>query len=178
MLTRQAGLQSTDVAADHILTGVKEVIRLDRKQLEDRFQLNGLSGMSNEFVGYATNGVEGGGFLYTNRDSISLGLVLGLKDLRNKGQTPYDLLNHFKQHPVISDTIRGGENVEYYAHVDSSGDRRLIPEKLYKPGLLICGEAANLLMNAGRAIQGMDYAMRSVVIAAVTVEWEKGVGVY
>src|SRR5690625_3063600 len=73
LLTRQAGLQSSYVAADHILTGVKEVIRFDRKQLEDRFQLNGLSGMSNEFVGYATNGVEGGGFLYTNRDSISLG---------------------------------------------------------------------------------------------------------
>ncbi len=176
LLTRQAGLQSSYVPADHILTGVKEVIRFDRKQLEDRFQLNGLSGMSNEFVGYATNGVEGGGFLYTNRDSISLGLVLGLKDLRNKGQTPYDLLNHFKQHPVISDTIRGGEIVEYSAHVVSSGDRRLIPEKLYKPGLLICGEAANLLMNAGRAIQGMDYAMRSGIMAAETVVKAKGKG--
>src|SRR5690625_7369066 len=111
LLTRQAALQSSYVAADHILTGVKEVIRFDRKQLEDRFQLNGLSGMSNEFVGYATNGVEGGGFLYTNRDSISLGLVLGLKDLRNKGQTPCDRLNHFKQHPRISATFRDREKI-------------------------------------------------------------------
>src|SRR5690625_6098640 len=108
--------------------------------------------MSNEFVGYATNGVEGGGFLYTNRDSISLGLVLGLKDLRNKGQTPYDLLNHFKQHPVISDTIRGGEIVEYSAHVVSSGDRWLIPEKLYKPMILICGDSVYLLLITSRLI--------------------------
>lgn len=169
LLTRQVGLQDKYVPADHILTGVKEVIRFDQDVLENRFQLNGLNGMSNEFVGYATNGVEGGGFLYTNRDTISLGLVLGLKNLREKGQAPYDILNHFKQHPVIADTIRGGEVVEYSAHVVSSGDKRVMPEKLYKPGLLVCGEAANLLMNAGKAIQGMDYAMRSGILAAEAI---------
>ena len=70
---------------------------------------------------------------------------------------------------MIADTIRGGEVVEYSAHVVSSGDNRVAPEKLYKPGLLVCGEAANLLMNAGKAIQGMDYAMRSGIIAAEAI---------
>jgi len=125
--------------------------------------------MSNEFVGHATNGVEGGGFLYTNKDTISLGLVLGLKDLREKEQKPYDILNEFKKHPAVADAIRGGEVVEYSAHVVSSGDKRVMPKKLYKPGLVVCGEAANLLMNAGKAIQGMDYAMRSGIIAAETI---------
>ncbi len=169
LLTRQVGLQDTYVPADHILTGVKEIIRFDQKVLEDRFQLNGRSGMSNEFVGYCTDGIEGGGFLYTNKDTISIGLVLGLKDLREKEKAPYDILNTFKQHSVISDIIRGGEVVEYSAHVVSSGDNRLMPEKLYKEGLLICGEAANLLINTGKAIQGMDYAMRSGIIAAETI---------
>ncbi len=166
LLTRQAGLQNDYVPADHILTGVKEIIRYDQNVLEDRFQLNGLSGMSNEYVGFATRGVEGGGFLYTNRDTISIGLVLGLKDLRKKGLKPHDILSDFKAHPVIKDTIRGGEVVEYSAHVVSSGDKRIMPKKLYKDGLLVCGEAANLLMNAGKAIQGMDYAMRSGILAA------------
>src|SRR5699024_8709429 len=129
-----------------VLTGIKEVIRFDQKTLEDRFQLNGLSGMSNEFLGYATDGVEGGGFLYTNRDSISLGLVAGIKDMREKVKSPQDILNHFKKHPAIKDIIRGGEVVEYSAHVVSSGDKRIMPKKLYKDGLLISGEAANLLM--------------------------------
>ncbi len=169
LLTRKVGLQDKYVPADHMLTGIKEIIRFDQKVLEDRFQLNGKSGMSNEFVGYATNGVEGGGFLYTNKDTISLGLVLGLKDLREKGQKPYDILNEFKKHPVIADTIRGGEVVEYSAHVVSSGDKRVMPKKLYKAGLVVCGEAANLLMNAGKAIQGMDYAMRSGILAADTI---------
>jgi electron transfer flavoprotein-quinone oxidoreductase len=137
--------------------------------LEDRFQLNGRSGMSNEFLGYSTDGVEGGGFLYTNRDTISLGLVLGLKDLREKRKSPHDVLNHFKSHPIIQDMIRGGEEIEYSAHVVSSGDMRAMPKELYKDGLLLAGESANLLMNAGKAIQGMDYAMRSGILAAETI---------
>ncbi|MGF1671230.1 MAG: FAD-dependent oxidoreductase [Balneolaceae bacterium] len=173
LLTRQIGLQESYVPADHILTGIKEIIRYDREKLEDRFQLNGCSGMSNEFVGFATDGVEGGGFLYTNKDTISIGLVLGLKDLREKRKKPYDILTHFKSHPVIADTIRGGEVVEYSAHVVSSGDKRVMPKKLYKDGVLICGEAANLLMNAGKAIQGMDYAMRSGILAAETIVFAK-----
>lgn len=169
LLTRQVGLQEKYVPADHMLTGVKEIIRFDKEVLENRFQLHSRSGMSNEFVGYATDGIEGGGFLYTNQDTISIGLVLGLKDLREKKKKPYEILEHFKAHPVIADMIRGGESVEYSAHVVSSGDARVIPSRLYKDGLLICGEAANLLLNAGKAIQGMDYAMRSGILAAETV---------
>lgn len=169
LLTRQVGLQTKYVPADHMLTGIKEVIRFDQKVLEDKFQLNGLSGMSNEFVGWATDGVEGGGFLYTNRDTISLGLVLGIEDMREKEKSPHNVLNHFKTHPAIADIIKGGEIVEYSAHVVSSGDKRAMPRELYKDGVLIAGEAANLLMNAGKAIQGMDYAMRSGILAAETI---------
>lgn len=176
LLTRRVGLQDDYVPADHLLTGIKEVIRFDQKVLEDRFQLNGLSGMSNEFVGWATAGVEGGGFLYTNRDSLSVGLVVGIKDMREKGQSPHDILNHFKTHSVIADMIKGGEIVEYSAHVVSSGDKRVMPKELYKDGVLIAGEAANLLMNAGKAIQGMDYAMRSGILAAETIVEAKKIG--
>lgn len=169
LLTRQVGLQDKYVPADHMLTGIKEIIRFDQKVLEDRFQLNGLSGMSNEFVGWATDGVEGGGFLYTNRDTISLGLVLGIKDMREKRKSPHDVLNHFKTHPTVADIIKDGEVVEYSAHVVSSGDSRVMPKELYKDGILLAGESANLLMNAGKAIQGMDYAMRSGILAAETI---------
>lgn len=176
LLTRQVGLQDSYVPADHMLTGIKEIIRFDQKVLEDRFQLNGRSGMSNEFVGFATDGVEGGGFLYTNKDTLSLGLVLGLKDLREKVKKPYDILNTFKKHPVIADMIKGGEVVEYSAHIVSSGDKRVMPDKLHTHGLVVCGEAANLLMNAGKAIQGMDYAMRSGILAAETIAESKKAG--
>jgi len=174
LLTRQIGLQDDYVSADYLATGIKEVIRFDQKVLEDRFQLDGLSGMSNEFVGDSvTSGIEGGGFLYTNKESISIGLVLSIKDMRENlkksGKSIYDVLNDFKAHPIIKDMIKGGEVVEYSAHVVSMGDKRVMPKELYADGVLIAGEAANLLMNSGKAIQGMDYAMHSGILAAETV---------
>src|SRR5690606_35154603 len=147
LLTRQIGLQDDYVPADHMMIGIKEVIRMNRRTLEDRFQLNGLAGMSNEFVGFCSRGVEGGGFLYTNRDSLSVGLVLGIKDLREKRLQPHAILNDFKLHPVIADMLRDGEEVEYSAHVVSSGDMRVMPREIYADGVLIAGEAANLLIN-------------------------------
>ncbi|MEX1054742.1 MAG: FAD-dependent oxidoreductase [Rhodothermales bacterium] len=169
LLTRQIGLQSDYVPAEHVMIGIKEVLRFDRGILEERFQLTGLSGLSNEFVGYCSRGVEGGGFLYTNRESLSVGLVLGIKDVCNKKVKPHDILNDFKAHPVIADMLRGGEEVEYSAHAVSSGDIRIMPRELFDAGVLIAGEAANLLINAGKAIQGMDYAMRSGILAAEAV---------
>lgn len=168
LLTRQVGLEKEYVPADHVAVGVKEVIRLGRSVVEDRFQLRGRSGLTNEFVGDCSGGVEGGGFLYTNADSVSVGLVLAMKDLREKGHKPYDILNGFKSHPAVRDMLRGGETLEYSAHVVSTGDLRGMPSEIYADGVMIAGEAAHLLLNAGRAIQGMDYAMRSGILAAET----------
>ena len=134
--------------------------------------------MSNEFVGWATDGVEGGGFLYTNKDTLSVGLVLSIAELRAQKKSPHDILSHFKRHPVVADAIEGGEVVEYSAHVVSSGDKRAMPREVYADGVLIAGEAANLLLNAGKAIQGMDYAMRSGILAAETVLEAKAKGDY
>ena len=169
LLTRQIGLEKEYVPVDHMAIGIKEVLRLDKAKLEDRFQLRGRSGLTNEFVGFCSDGVEGGGFLYTNRDAIPLGLVLGLKDLKQSGKTPYDILNTFKAHPSVADMIYGSETVEYSAHAVSTGDIRSLPSELYADGVLIAGEAAHLLLNAGKAIQGMDFAMRSGILAGETV---------
>ncbi len=169
LLTRQIKLEPAYVAAGYMAVGVKEVIRLGQSVVEDRFQLNGLSGFTNEFVGYSTDGVEGGGFLYTNLDSVSIGLVIGMHGLREKQKTPYDLLDRFKTHTIVADMIRGGDVLEYSAHTVSTGHVKAVPKRLYADGVLVTGEAAHLLLNAGRAIQGMDYAMRSGMLAAEAV---------
>ncbi len=169
LLTRQIGLHEEYVPADHVAVGVKEIIRFEKSVLEDRFQLSGRSGLTNEFVGFASGGVEGGGFLYTNEDSVSIGLVLGMTDLRKKRKKPYDILNDFKAHPALAGMLRGGETLEYSAHVVSVGDIRGLPTEIYADGVMVAGEAAGLLLNAGKAIQGMDYAMRSGILAAETV---------
>lgn len=179
LLVRKIGMQRAYVPADHMATGVKEVIRFDRNMLEDRFQLTGDAGLTNEFIGYASGGVEGGGFLYTNKDSVSLGLVLNLKSMRetlNDQKKIYDVLSDFKQHPALKDMLKGGETVEYSAHVVSTGDMRAMPASLVGDGVLIAGEAANLLLNSGKAIQGMDFAMESGILAAETIADAKDAG--
>lgn len=168
LLTRQIGLMDETYNAELVGTGIKEVWKFDQELLEAKFQLDGLSGLSNEFVG-CTQGVEGGGFLYTNRDSISIGLVLGLASLRQSGKAVYDLLDHFKLHPSIAPILKGGEMAEYSAHVVPVGDIRLVPKKLYKDGVMVVGDAAGLLMNTGKSIEGMNMAMESGRQAALTV---------
>jgi electron transfer flavoprotein-quinone oxidoreductase len=179
LLTRQVGLQDKYVPADYMATGVKEVIRFDQSVLEDRFQLEGNAGLTNEFIGFASDGVEGGGFLYTNKDTVSLGLVLNMKSMRenlSQDKKIYDVLTHFKSHKAVRDMLRGGEVVEYSAHVVSTGDMRAMPKELYTDGVLLAGESANLLLNSGKAIQGMDYAMESGILAAETIVEAKNKG--
>lgn len=179
LLTRQVGLQDKYVPADYMATGVKEVIRFDQSVLEDRFQLEGNAGLTNEFIGFASDGVEGGGFLYTNKDTVSLGLVLNMKSMRenlSQDKKIYDVLTHFKSHKAVRDMLRGGEVVEYSAHVVSTGDMRAMPKELYTDGVLLAGESANLLLNSGKAIQGMDYAMESGILAAETIVEAKSKG--
>ena len=168
LLTRQVGLMEETYNAEIVGTGIKEVWKFDRDLLEAKFQLDGLAGLSNEFVG-CTQGVEGGGFLYTNRDSVSIGLVLGLASLRSSGKAIYDLLDNFKQHPSLKPILKGGEMAEYSAHVVPVGDIRLVPKKLYKDGVMVVGDAAGLLMNTGKSIEGMNMAMESGRQAALTV---------
>lgn len=168
LLTRQVGLMEETYNAELVGTGIKEVWKFDQDLLEAKFQLDGLAGLSNEFVG-CTEGVEGGGFLYTNRDSISIGLVLGLASLRSSGKAVYDLLDSFKKHPSIAPILKGGEMAEYSAHVVPVGDIRLVPKKLYKDGVMVVGDAAGLLMNTGKSIEGMNMAMESGRQAALTV---------
>src|SRR3990172_6355934 len=69
-LTEKAGLRGP-FKPQHLALGFKEVIRLDPKTIEDRFRLGEGEGAAQLFVGTLTKGMMGGGFLYTNRESLS-----------------------------------------------------------------------------------------------------------
>ena len=49
----------------------------------------------------------GGGFLYTNENTLSLGLVCGLHHLHDAKKSVPQMLEDFKQHPVICTADRG-----------------------------------------------------------------------
>jgi len=146
--------------------GVKEVIELDRPVLEDRFNLQGNDGAACLYMGAVTAGKFGGGFVYTNQESVSLGLVVGINHLNQEPviKAP-DLFEQFKQRPEVARLIQGGQTVEYSAHVIPEGGLNMMGS-LYSDGLLMAGDAAGFSMNIGVTVRGMEYAMASGYFAA------------
>ena len=106
---------------DEVALAVKEVIALPREKIEDRFNIEGDEGVTIEFIGETSLGMAGMGFLYTNRDTLSLGIGVMVHHLRDKRIKPYALLDAVKQHPMIRKLIQGGEMVEYSGHLIPEG---------------------------------------------------------
>ncbi len=154
----------------HFAVGFKEIIELDRGIIEDRFGLEGDEGAARLFMGEVTRGKFGGGFLYTNKASLSLGIVVGVHDLTDRApavQAPA-LLDEFKLRPEIVKLISGGQTVEYSAHLIPEGGLKTMG-RLYGDGILAAGDAAGLAMNIGVTVRGMEYALASGYYAAQAV---------
>ena len=158
----------------HFALGFKEVIQLDPKTIEDRFRLGEGEGAAQLFVGSLTKGMMGGGFLYTNQDSLSLGIVVGIHSInrREPREEVYKLLDQFKERAEIRNLIKGGNVVEYSAHLITEGGIHSQP-KIYGDGILIVGDAAGLGLNMLVTVRGMEYAMASGVLAARTIKKAK-----
>jgi electron transfer flavoprotein-quinone oxidoreductase len=146
--------------------GVKEVYRLDPARLEERFQLGPGEAHAEEWVlGIYPAGVMAGGFLYTNRDTISLGVIVNVASLYGGQAYAHDLVETFKQHPTIHRAIDGAELVEYGAKLISSGWASR-PAAFHGDGWLVAGDAAGFVFSNGIVIQGMNYALRTGLEAA------------
>ncbi len=165
-LAKRAGLQR-EFHADEISLGVKEVIGLDRRTIEERFNLEGNAGAVHEYLGTLTGPVNGGGFLYTNCDSLSIGVITQISSLAQHRLRAYDLLEQFKHHPAIAPLVRGGDTREYSAHNIPEGGQAMIPQ-LFNGGIMVVGDAAAFVLAAGLYLEGMNYAIASGVAAAET----------
>jgi len=156
--------------------GIKEVYRLDPSTLEERFNLGPGEGHAEEWVaGIFPPGVMAGGFLYTNRDTVSLGLIVNIASLFGKGVYATDLIERFKLHPTIQRRIRGAELVEYGAKLIVSGWASR-PSAFHGDGWMVVGDAAGFVFSNGIVIQGMNYAVRSGIEAAETALAAKAAG--
>ena len=166
-IAKKAGLRQPTFDAGQMAVGVKALIDMPRELIDDRFGLVRDQGFANEFVG-CTGGVRGGGFLYTNYDSLSIGLVFHLASLRTSGKTPYDLLNQFMEQPQVAKMVRGGRLQEYSAHLIPEGGYNMIPE-LFGDGILVTGDAAALCNATGVNLEGINLASHSGILAGKTV---------
>jgi len=165
LLAKEAGLMAPADAAHHTL-GVKEVLALPAHVIEDRFGLGSREGLDIEVVG-CTRGIPGGGFLYTNHDTVSVGVVVSLNGLAGSGVRPEELIADFKAHPAIAPWLKGATVKEYGAHLIPEGGYDAMPA-LAADGLLIAGDAAGMTLAAGIWLEGVNFAIGSGLAAGRT----------
>jgi electron transfer flavoprotein-quinone oxidoreductase len=155
-LAKEAGLFAGKPAG-HVTLGVKETLRLPRNVIDERFGVTGRDGVDIEILG-CTRGIPGGGFVYTNLDSVSVGVVVDPHGLAGKRLRPEELVADLKRHPAIEPLVRGGELLEYSAHLVPEGGYDTMPE-LVGDGFLVAGDAAAMCLAAGIWLEGVNFAL-------------------
>jgi len=154
--------------------GVKEIIALPREKIEDRFNLDGNEGAALDFFGAPFEGLVGGGFIYTCKETLSIGVAAKLETMVQAKMNPNDLIEGFKRHPFVKKLIEGGELLEYSAPSDPGGGRKAVPQ-LSANGVMIVGDAAGFV-NASLYKEGTNHAMESGRYAGLTAAEAKGKG--
>lgn len=154
------------VKAQDVALAVKEMHFLPRHTIEERFNISGDSGVVIEMFGKITKGMVGTGFLYTNKESISLGVGCMVEDFRTSRVTPYQLLEDLKNHPSVKPLIAGSEVKEYSAHLIPEGGYNAIPP-VHGNGWVICGDSGGFVNSVHR--EGSNLAMTTGRLAAETI---------
>jgi len=156
-IAKEAGLYPHADDTSHFTLGAKEVLSLPREVIEERFGLSADEGADFEIIG-CTGDIAGGGFIYTNLDSIAVGVVLRLSDLADSEHRAEDLIAGLKAHPMVAPLVKGAVLAEYSAHLIPEGGYDMMPT-LGAPGLLISGDAAAFCLGAGLWLEGVNFAI-------------------
>jgi len=172
LLAQKVGLHREWAPIEQALVA-KELIALPAATIEARFGLPAGMGTALEIFGESTWGLLGYGFIYTNKESLSIGTGALLEDLIRTGINVNDMLDRFKRHPAIAPLIADGETVEYSAHLIPEGGYNRMPQ-VYADGVLVVGDAAGFVNPLNR--EGVNLAMLSGKLAAQTIAEAKARG--
>ena len=119
--------------------------------------------------------MSGGAFLYTNLETLSLGVIVQVASLAERKVAAHELLEGFKAHPSVAPLVRGGRLVEYSAHLVPEAGLAMLP-KLAGDGILVAGDAAGLCLATGLYLEGINYAIASGRAAGETAAEATGSG--
>lgn len=166
LLAERAGM-IRKLAISDIAVGVKCVYGLSEDEINARFNLSSGEGAAMLCAGDCTRKVSGGAFFYTNKESISAGIVVDASALKESDFSVTEMVERYLYHPSIARYLEGGKLIEYSAHLIPEGGFRSLP-RLCSDGFLLVGDAAGLVINRGFTVRGMDYAILSGMAAADT----------
>jgi electron transfer flavoprotein-quinone oxidoreductase len=165
LLAKKAGFHA-ELRARDVALAVKEIHFMPDTTIESRFNIGPDEGVAIEMAGKITQGMVGTGFLYTNKESLTLGVGCLLSDLRTHGITPHALIEKMKSHPAIRPLLEGGEMKEYSAHLIPEGGYNAIPT-IHGEGWMMVGDAGMFVNSVHR--EGSNLAMTTGRLAAETI---------
>lgn len=165
MLSVKAGL-SKPLNPKTMALAVKQIIFLPEEKISDRFNVQKDQGVAIEMLGEVLEGMIGVSFLYSNKNTISIGIGALISDFVKTGVKPYELIERVKEHPCISPYIKDGIVREYLAHLISERGFNDMPQ-MYDNGILVVGDAGALMNPVHR--EGSNLAMTSGKLAAETI---------
>ncbi|MED3623190.1 FAD-dependent oxidoreductase [Neobacillus thermocopriae] len=165
LLSKQLGFHK-EFRPDEVALTVMEVINLPKDKINDRFNLEDNQGCTIEIFGDSTKGNLGTAFLYTNKESLNIGVGTTLSSMIKAKIKPYELLDYLKNHPMVKPFLEGGESAEYLAHLIPEGGYHSVP-KVVGNGVVVVGDAAQLVNAIHR--EGSNLAMHSGLLAAEAI---------
>ena len=170
-LVSEAGLRDR-LTPRQLYHGIKRVYRLDQGAIEKRFRVKAGEGRAVFFMGEFMREIGGGAFVYTNRDTLSVGLVVSLDSLIRQTTEHFDrvgkaldVLDGFEEHPMVAELLDGAAPLEYSAHNIPKGYKAIL-KRPYADGFLAAGDALGAFVKIGPMIDGMRRAVTSGMMAA------------
>ncbi|HEH9394655.1 electron transfer flavoprotein-ubiquinone oxidoreductase [Aeromonas salmonicida] len=147
----------------HYAIGFKELWQVPPGQAKPGQVLHG-SGWP--LAGLRTGKSQGGFYLYhMDGNQVAVGLIVDL-NYSNPWLSPFDEFQRLKHHPLIAQTLLGGERISYGARAITKGGWHSLPRMHFPGGLLIGCDAGTLDFSR---IKGIHTAMKSGMLAAKTV---------
>jgi len=174
-LARDAGLMDWEEPEDWF-QGVKAVVDMEPEIINERFGIAPDEGEAHLFSGDLFEGVRGGGLLYTNEDSLSIGTVFHLDSLAEERAEPHELLDSLLTHPLLDQWLQGEYHEREYAAKLVPDSKKVAHPSPHRGRLLLVGDAAGQMQAQGPIIKGMNHAVTAGGLAAeaVTEAWARG----
>jgi electron transfer flavoprotein-quinone oxidoreductase len=164
-LARDAGLMNWD-DPEQWFQGVKAVVDMDPDVVDERFDVGPDEGAAHLFSGDLFEGVRGGGFLYTNEDSLSIGTVFHLDSLAVEEAEPHELLDALLTHPFLGQWFGDEYREREYSAKLVPDSKKVAHPSPHRDRLVLVGDAAGQMQAQGPIIKGMNHAVTAGALAA------------
>jgi electron transfer flavoprotein-quinone oxidoreductase len=172
-LVEAAGLRGR-LGPRQLYHAIKHVYRLPEEEIDKRFKVREGEGRAINCFGDFMHGVRGSAFIFTNRETLSVGVVASVDSMVrafterfDRVGTLKDVLAAFEAHPHVAELLQGGELLESSAHNIPRGHLSML-KKPYATGYLPTGDALGAFIKIGPLFDGMRRAIASGIMAAQT----------